>query len=181
MSSIENISTGYVPRKWQIWAHNNFKRHNCVVFHRRGGKSLMGINEIIDKSIKFDKMDYLTGQPLRDPQYAFCSLTVANVKQVAWNYMKYYTRSIPGAKYDNRDLICWYPHPRGEARLMLFGMENYNAKRGFYLDGFVSDEHADMHPDARNKVLLPTISDRLGWELIIGTPKGANAFKDLYY
>src|SRR3990172_2289687 len=38
-----------------------------------------------------------------------------------------------------------------------------------------------MDPDARNKVLLPTISDRLGWELIIGTPKGANAFKDLYY
>ena len=28
----------------------------------------MGINEIIDKSIKFDKMDYLTGNPLQEPQ-----------------------------------------------------------------------------------------------------------------
>jgi len=38
-----------------------------------------------------------------------------------------------------------------------------------------------MHPDVRDKVLLPTLSDRKGWEIIIGTPKGDNAFKRLYY
>jgi hypothetical protein len=52
--------------------------------------------------------------------------------------------------------------------------------RGIYLDGYILDEPADMHPDVRDKVLLATISDRQGWEIVIGTPKGHNSFKELY-
>jgi len=174
------ISTGYIPREWQEKTHSLVKRHNVLVFHRRGGKTVFAVNELLDRCIFFDKMDPLTGRPLRNPHFAFVATTIGQVEQIAWQYFKDYCKDIPGVKFNNQKLRITFPHPRGEAKISLFGAENFNALRGLYLDGYVLDEYADMHPDVRDKVLLATITDRKGWEIIIGTPKGENAFKDVY-
>ncbi len=42
------------------------------------------------------------------------------------------------------------------------------------LDGLVVDEFADVHPDAWHESLRPTLSDRGGWAMFIGTPDGFN-------
>ena len=83
-------------------------------------------------------------------------------------------------EFNEAKLRITFPHRHGKCTIFLLGGENYDSIRGIYLDGYVLDEFADMHPDVRDKVLLPTLSDRLGWELIIGTPKGDNAFKRIY-
>lgn len=174
------VSTGYVPRDWQARSHILLKRHNLLVFHRRGGKTVFAANELIDQAVRFNKVDPKTGKPFRNPQYAFVATTVGQVEKIAWQYFKEYCANIPGVKFNESKLRVTFPHPHGTATIFLFGAENFDTMRGIYLDGYVLDEYADMHPDVRDKVLLPTLSDRKGWEIIIGTPKGENAFKELY-
>ena len=177
---VKKIHTGYVPRDWQSKAHIQARRHNVLVFHRRGGKTVWTINHLINKAIKFDAMCPLTGEPLINPQFGYVATTRAQVENIAWQYLKDYLRHIPGVKFNEQKLRASFPHPRGICKIYLFGAENFDAMRGLYFDGYALDEYADMHPDVRDKVLLPTISDRKGWEVIIGTPKGENAFKDIY-
>ena len=68
----------------------------------------------------------------------------------------------------------------GERRLWLAGADNANALRGVYLDGLVLDDYAYMAPSAWEAVLRPTLIDRRGWVLMIGTPFGRNHFTGLY-
>jgi hypothetical protein len=49
-----------------------------------------------------------------------------------------------------------------------------------YLDGIVLDEYADMRPRIWGEIIRPLLSDRLGWAVFIGTPKGHNGFWELY-
>ena len=59
--------------------------------------------------------------------------------------------------------------------------DNPDALRGVGLDFVVLDEFADMDPVVWQEVLRPTLSDRNGHALFIGTPKGtANWAKDIY-
>jgi hypothetical protein len=51
--------------------------------------------------------------------------------------------------------------------------------RGIFLDGCVCDEYADWKPGIWQTILRPALSDRKGWAVFIGTPKGPNAFKRL--
>lgn len=176
----EKYSTGYVAREWQAQSHNKLKRHNVLVFHRRGGKTVFAVNEILDKAFRYSKKDE-SGNPYPNPQFAFVATTVGQVEKIAWNYFKYYLKDIPHVKFNEAKLRITFPHPHGICTIFLLGGENYDSIRGIYLDGYVMDEFADMHPDVRDKVLLPTLSDREGWEIVIGTPKGDNEFKKLYY
>jgi hypothetical protein len=52
--------------------------------------------------------------------------------------------------------------------------------RGLYFDGVVMDEVADMRSETWPEVIRPALSDRKGWCLFIGTPKGLNQFHELY-
>jgi len=178
--SIVEVKTGYVPRKWQAWAHSKVKRHNILVFHRRGGKTVWAVNELIDRAVGFDKKDRLTGKDLLNPQFAYIAPTYGQAKNIAWNYFKQYAKDLPDVKFYENELKLTFTHPRGTCTIFLFGVENFEKHRGIYLDGYVLDEFADMHPEVRDKVLLPVLSDRGGWEIIIGTPKGDNPFKHLY-
>jgi hypothetical protein len=44
----------------------------------------------------------------------------------------------------------------------------------------VLDEYADMRPRIWGEIIRPLLADRLGWAVFIGTPKGHNAFWDIY-
>ena len=177
---MKRIFTGYVPRPWAQPLHHKFTQRNCLVVHRRGGKTVVAINHIVHKGVTFDKMDSVTGSPLLNPQYAYLATTIGQAEKVAWPYLKHYTSSFPGVKYNEQKLKASFPHPRGTCTIYCLGADNFDAHRGMYWDGYVPDEFADMHPDVRDKVFLPALRDRRGWELVIGTPKGDNSFKKLY-
>lgn len=156
------------------------KRFNVLVFHRRGGKTVFSINEMIDRAIRFEKKDPMTGDFYRNPQYAYVAPTFRQVEKIAWPYFKEYMAHIPGVKFNESKLRITFPHKHGTCTIYLLGADNFDTERGAYYDGYILDEFADMHPDVRDKVLLPTLSDRQGWEIIIGTPKGDNAFKRIF-
>jgi hypothetical protein len=62
----------------------------------------------------------------------------------------------------------------------LLGADNPDSQRGVYLDGAVLDEYAQMAPSLFSEILRPALSDRRGWCVWMGTPKGRNHFYDLH-
>ncbi|GAF77960.1 unnamed protein product, partial [marine sediment metagenome] len=52
-------------------------------------------------------------------------------KRVAWDYVKEFSRAIPGVVFNEAELRADYP---GGGRLQLFGADNYHSLRGAYWD-----------------------------------------------
>lgn len=140
-----------------------------VVAHRRAGKTVACIMDLIKKAVEH------TG---REPRFAYIAPTYQQAKDVAWSYLKEYTTAIPGMSKSESELSVTFPH--NGARIRLYGAENYDRIRGLYLDGVVIDESGDIDPRAWPEVIRPALSDRRGWATFIGTPKGRNAFHKVY-
>lgn len=113
----------------------------------------------------------------REPRFAYIAPTYTQAKDVAWSYLKQYGLTIPGATPHESELRLDLPNG-GRARL--YGADNYDRLRGLYLDGVVLDEYGDMDPRAWPEVIRPTLSDRQGWAIFIGTPKGRNHFHEIF-
>jgi len=169
----QEVSTGYTPRKHQMWLHKALKRFNVLVCHRRFGKTVFSLNHTLHRGIRC---------PRHNPQYAYVAPTYGQAKRVSWDYLKDYTKDIRGVKTYEQELRVDIPRPdRGDrVRIMLLGADNPDAIRGLYLDGVVIDEYAQCDPGLWGEVVRPALSDRLGWAIFIGTPKGQNHFHRIY-
>lgn len=112
----------------------------------------------------------------RDPRFAYIAPTYTQAKDVAWSYVKQHGLDISGAVPHESELRLDLPNG---GRVRLYGADNYDRLRGLYLDGVVLDEYGDMDPRAWPEVIRPTLSDRQGWAIFIGTPKGRNHFSEM--
>lgn len=162
------IELGYEHRDAFEPLHMRTQRFGCVVAHRRAGKTVAAIMDMIDAALRCDKPD---------ARFAYVAPYYAQAKDVVWNYVKKYTSLIPGVQSNEGELRVDLPNG---ARIRLYGADNYDRLRGIYLDGVVLDEYADQPPQAWREVIRPALADRQGWALFIGTPKGKNAFYDVY-
>jgi len=158
----------YSPRPLQRDVHNKLKRFNVIVCHRRWGKTVFAINELIKTALTC---------PHNKPRTAYLCPLHKQAKQVAWDYVKEFSRVIPGVIFNEAELRADYPNG---GRLQLFGADNPDALRGIYLDGVVLDEYAQISPRAWSEVIRPALSDRKGWATFIGTPMGMNEFYKMY-
>ena len=161
------IETGYRPRPLQAQLHNAMRRFNVLVMHRRFGKTVMCINDLIDQAVRC---------PRERPRYAYISPLYRQSKQVAWDYLKHYTRAFPDVGTNEAELRVDF----GDARIQLFGADNPDSLRGIYLDGVVLDEYAQMPDKLWSEVIRPCLTDREGGATFIGTPKGRNTFWNIY-
>ena len=161
------VSTDYTPRNPQKLIHQMVKdnRFTVVVAHRRMGKTVSAINQLIHSSLLCDKPN---------PRFAYIAPTYSQCKRIAWDYLLNYTRPL-GAIANIAELRVDFMG----RRISLYGADNPDALRGIYLDGVVIDEIGDINPIIFSEVVRPALSDRLGWAMFIGTPKGNNHFKDL--
>jgi len=169
----DSIKTGYTPRPHQAWLHSVLRRFNVLVCHRRFGKTVFALNEMIDKGFRCDK---------HNPRYAYIAPTYTQAKRVAWDYLKEYLRDTPGVKTYEQELRVDIPRPkrRDTLRFSLLGADNPDSIRGVYLDGCILDEYAQCDPGLWGEVVFPALTDRVGWAVFIGTPKGQNHFYDIY-
>jgi len=163
------VKTGFVPRNLQQFLYKNLTRFAIAVIHRRAGKTVFAVNLIIAKALKCK---------LKNPEYAYITPFYGQAKKAAWKYFKEYTAKIPGVKVYESDPVHLIL-PNG-ATISIAGGDNPDALRGSYYDGVVLDEYAQMRPKVWTEVIRPTLSDRQGWGLFIGTPMGKNAFFELY-
>ena len=167
MSDGEAITIGYRPRAHFRPFHASQKRWRYVVAHRRAGKSVAFINDLIRAAL----------QNTRDipvPRYAYVGPTFAQAKDLVWNYIKQYTKDLPGVTYSESELTCRLPN---RAQITLYGGgQAYNRIRGLYLDGAVLDEYPLINPEALNSVIRPALADYQGFGIVAGTPAGRDHF-----
>lgn len=144
--------------------HDRSERFAVLVAHRRAGKTVACVNELIKGALICDKPK---------PRFAYIAPLYKQAKDVAWEYLKEYTAVIPGREVNESELRVDLPNG---GRVRLYGADNPDALRGIYLDGVILDEYADMRPSIWTEVLRPGLADRGGWATFIGTPKGHNDF-----
>ncbi len=161
------VSTEYTPRAPQKLIHQMVKdnRFTVVVAHRRMGKTVSAINQLIHSSLLCDKPN---------PRFAYIAPTYSQCKRIAWDYLLQYTRPL-GAIANIAELRVDFMG----RRISLYGADSPDSLRGIYLDGVVIDEIGDVNPVIFSDVVRPALADRIGYAMFIGTPKGNNHFKDL--
>jgi len=158
----------YAPRDQFLPLHNRTQRWAVAVCHRRAGKTVSCVNELIKGALTCG---------LSEPRFAYVAPFYAQAKDVAWSYVKRFTSSIPGVVPNESELRVDLPNG---GRIRLYGADNYDRLRGTYFDGIVLDEYGDTDPRAWQEVIRPALSDRRGWAIFVGTPKGRNHFSDLW-
>lgn len=147
--------------------HARAERFAVVVCHRRFGKTVMCINDIIDKA-------YQNG--LEMPRYGYIAPFYKQAKDIAWNYLKVYSAPLLEKIMESELSVIL----SNGALVRLYGADNPDSLRGVYFDGVVLDEFGDMAPRLFGEVIAPTLADRKGWAVFIGTPKGPNHFMELW-
>jgi Terminase large subunit, T4likevirus-type, N-terminal len=103
--------------------------------------------------------------------------TYKQAKRVAWRPLKEMTRPYWEGTPNETDLSI---RLITGGTICLRGADNYDSLRGEGLDFVVLDEYASMAPAAWTEVLRPSLSDRQGKALFIGTPRGYNHFYELF-
>jgi len=173
----KKIIIPYKPRPlWASVIHPALDEYRFAVLvcHRRFGKTVGCVNQMIKRAIQCD---------LPAPHYCYVAPFRNQAKMIAWQYLLHYTSVIPGTKKNEADLFVELPPQKAGwpgARLHIIGADHPDALRGTYWDGAILDEYAQIKPELWNEVIRPALADRQGWAVFIGTPKGQNQFYEMY-
>lgn len=157
----------YEPREQFQPLHKRKERWACMVCHRRAGKTVSAVHELVIRALYTKK---------KNARYAYIAPFRSQAKNIAWVYLK---EAVQGIAKRIRESDLRVELPNG-AWITLYGADNPDNIRGLYHDGVVLDEYGDCRPSLWGQVVLPTLADRKGWALFIGTPKGKNHFHEIY-
>ena len=156
----------YSPRKAFLPFHARKQRWACLVAHRRAGKTVAAINDIIRAAIMSkDQM----------PLFGFVAPYRSQAKSVVWEYLKYGSQPIAVDTNESELTVTLL----NGAKIRLFGADNADAIRGLGFSGVYLDEYADFRPSVWGNIIRPALSDRQGWACFGGTPRGKNQFWEI--
>jgi len=146
---------------------NDPHRFICVVAGRRFGKTHLSIRQLC----------YHAREPDRNVWYV--APTYRQAKQIVWRKLKHKLQDLRWTKRVNESELSI--ELKNGSLISLKGADNADSLRGVGLDYLVMDEFADIDPEAWYEVLRPTLADKEGGAMFIGTPKGlGNWAHDLY-
>lgn len=162
------VEIPYTPRNQMRAYHSRKERWACLVAHRRFGKTVAVVNDLIKDALTIKR---------ENVRCAYIAPFYSQAKAIAWDYAKFYSSAVPGIRINESELRIDYPNG---ARFRLFGADNYDAMRGLYFDSAGLDEPADFPPNAWPMVIRPALADRQGRATFMGTPKGKNEFWEIH-
>ena len=142
------------------------QRFKVIVAGRRFGKTFLSINRLCYEA------------RLPDRTVWYVAPTYKQAKMIAFKALKRKLTQLRWAKKINETELSF--ELKNGSIIALKGADNYDSLRGIGLDYLVLDEFADIDPEAWFETLRPTLSDRQGGALFIGTPKGLNWAHDLF-
>ena len=163
-SKATTVRFDYDPRDLFIDFHQRRERWALMVVHRRGGKTVACVADLILKALYTKK---------KNARFAYIAPYRQQGKEIAWQYLKDMTDGLRASPPRESELRVKLPN---DAWITIYGADNPDSLRGIYLDGAILDEYGDMKPSLLGEVILPTLTDRKGWLGIIGTSKGRNQF-----
>jgi len=143
------------------------KRFRVAICGRRFGKTILSIRELC-KSASKNKQEvwYIA------PSYR-------QAKGIVWRKLKTKLMNLHWIEKVNESELT--VELKNGSRICLKGADNPDSLRGVGLNFIVMDEFADIDPVAFYEVLRPTLADKNGSALFIGTPKGTGNWSyDLY-
>ena len=120
-----DIVFNYEPREQFKSLHSRRERWACMVCHRRAGKTVSSVNELVLRALFTKK---------RHARYAYTAPFYRQAKDVAWSYLKDACKDFA---VKIRESALRVELPNG-AWITLYGADNPDALRGIYLDGVVS-------------------------------------------
>ncbi len=165
------IKINYRPRGWFLRFHTRRQRWAVLVAHRRAGKTVAAVNDLIEKASR---------NPLPNPRYAYIAPLLKQARDIAWMYLKEAAAPF-NPKISESGLYVELSALPNSPRITLYGADNPDSFRGLYLDGAVLDEFGNMTDVVFKEILLPALIDRRGWAVFMGTPNGPNHFRDMFY
>ncbi len=160
----------YRPRPVQARIHAALETHRfCVlVTHRQLGKTVCAVNHLLKKALQ---------NPRAHARYFYVAPFLKQAKMIAWDYFKRYSAPLPDTTPNETELYLSLPNG---ARIWVCGADNPDALRGTYADGVVLDEYAQIKPGVFEEIIRPMLLSRNGWVIFMGTPKGQNAFYEIF-
>jgi phage terminase large subunit len=161
------IDLPYNPRRAFLPFHDRTKRWACLVAHRRAGKTVAAVNDIIRAAVMYTAPNGLFG---------YVAPYQNQARRIAWDYFKFYAAPLIS---DANEQMMTLTLLNG-AKVSLFGADNADAMRGLGFSGIYLDEYGDFKPSVFGNVIRPALSDKQGWAVFAGTPKGKNQFWDIY-
>ena len=142
-------------------------RFRVVIAGRRFGKTHLAIRELC----------YHARQPNQECWYVAPSYKMA--KQIVFKKLKNKLVDLNWVTKVNETEMLFTL--KNGSTIALKGADNYDSLRGVGLNFIVLDEFADIDPEAWFETLRPTLSDKAGKALFIGTPKGTSNWSyDVY-
>jgi hypothetical protein len=151
------------PPQWTVFGCD--QRFRVLVAGRRFGKTYLALVELIRAAWGPGRLAW------------YVAPSCKHAKRIAWKALKKMTRPYWAAKPNETDLRV---ELSCGGTICVRGADNYDALRGDGLDFVVLDEYASMAPEAWTEVLRPSLADRKGSALFIGTPKGFNHLHQLF-
>jgi len=142
------------------------QRFKVVIAGRRFGKTHLSIRELCKNA------------RIPDREVWYVAPTYKQAKMIVFKKLKRRLQDLRWLSKVNETNLSF--ELKNGSTISLKGADNYDSLRGVGLDFLVLDEFADIDPEAWYETLRPTLADKLGSALFIGTPKGMNWAHDLY-
>lgn len=158
------LSIDYTPRDAFVEFHQRNTRFTAMCCHRRAGKTVACIGDLITRAVYTQKPK---------AKYAYVGPFRQQAKEIAWEYLKSMSEEVRKGAPRESDLRITLLNG---STITIYGADNPDSLRGLYFDGMVIDEYGDCRPSLWGDVLLPTLLDRRGWAVFIGTMRGKNHF-----
>lgn len=142
-------------------------RFKVVVAGRRFGKTHLAIRELA----------FHAKEPEQEVWYV--APTYKQAKMIVWRKLKQKLQDLRWIRKANESELSIVL--KNGSTISLKGADNEDSLRGVGLNYLIMDEFADIDPEAFFEVLRPTLADKEGKAMFIGTPKGiANWAYELY-
>ena len=91
----------YRPRKLVKSFHRRQERFAVIVAHRRFGKTVAAINDLIKTALTTER---------KNVRVAYIAPYYRQAKAIAWDYLLEYTRDVEGVVYNTSELRADFPN-----------------------------------------------------------------------
>ena len=163
----QRVELPYRPRRAFMQFHDRTKRWACLVAHRRAGKTVAAVNDIIRAAFMYQGSNGLFG---------YVAPYQNQARRIAWDYFKFFAEPLIKDANEAQMTLTLV----NGAKIGLFGADNADAMRGLGFSGIYLDEYGDFKPSVFGNVIRPALSDKQGWAVFAGTPKGKNQVWEIY-
>lgn len=151
------------PKQMEVYLDNH--RFRVVAAGRRWGKSFLSRMEMISHATKPNQKIW------------YVAPTYRMAKQIMWADL---LDAIPKEWIYRLNETNMTVELVNGSRIELKGADKADSLRGVGLHGLILDEYQDIKEETWTQVLRPTLADKKGWALFIGSPKAFNQLYKVY-